>query len=107
MLWWNNKRDRELDALKVDLIVVLKDEIAVLRKRHDLDCQRIDRLTEALARRANVDLVMPLPELAPVPQPIVRNPWKDPNQVTSIFPEDEGGNKQAATAIPKFSKETK
>ena len=80
-MFWQSKRE----ALQQELIGVLKDEIAVLRRRHDHDCERVDRLMEALARKANVDLVMPLPPPVPVERVSVPNPWKDPNLVTDKF----------------------
>ena len=79
-MWWQSKRDKLTD----DLISVLKMEIDVLRKRHNTDCERVDRLMEALARKANVDLVMPLPPPVLTERIAVPNPWKDPNQVTPI-----------------------
>lgn len=82
-MFWQSKRDQLTD----NLISVLKDEIDVLRRRHAHDCERVDRLMEALARKANVDLIMPLPPPVPVERISVPNPWKDPNQVTSNFPE--------------------
>ena len=87
-MWWQRKP--AVDPNEV-LIKVLKEEIAVLRLQHDTDLQRMDRLMEALARRANVDLVMPMP---PIPQvetaPIrIPNPWKDPNLVTDNFPKEK------------------
>jgi len=104
--------------LKDELIQSLQGEIAYLRKQHDLDCQRIDRLTEALARRANVDLILPIPDPPPPERVHVPNPWKDPNLVTDRFPESDSaavrGKKfpesesvgaSAATGTPKFSKE--
>lgn len=82
-MFWQSKREQLTD----NLISVLKDEIDVLRRRHVHDCERVDRLMEALARKANVDLIMPLPPPVPVERISVPNPWKDPNQVTSNFKE--------------------
>ena len=42
---------------------------------------------EALARKANIDLIMPLPAPVPVERVVVPNPWKDPNFVTDKFKE--------------------
>lgn len=98
-VWWQSKRE----AIELSLIAVLKDEIQVLRKRHNTDCERIDRLMEALARKANIDLVMPLPPPVPVERISVPNPWKDPNPVTDKFPESVG----VTADTPTFSKETK
>jgi hypothetical protein len=72
---------------KDTLIESLRGEIAYLRNRHDIDAQRVDRLMEALARKANVDLIMPLPPPQPIERVSVPNPWKDPNQVTTQFKE--------------------
>lgn len=83
-MFWQSKRE----ALQLDLISVLKDEVQVLRKRHNTDCERIDRLMEALARKASIDLIMPLPPPVPVERVVMPNPWKDPNQVTSNFKEN-------------------
>jgi len=47
--------------------------------------ERIDRLVEALARKANIDIVMPQPPPVPIERTITRNPWKDPNLVTGNF----------------------
>jgi hypothetical protein len=69
---------------KDTLIESLRDEIVYLRNRHDTDAQRVDRLMEALARKANVDLIMPLPPPPPIERISVPNPWKDPNQVTNF-----------------------
>lgn len=67
------------------LIDVQKDEIANLRLRLDKSQERVDRLTEALSRKAGVDLIMPAPPLPPQPPTVpLPNPWKDPNQVTLI-----------------------
>lgn len=83
-MWWRRQTVNPNEAL----IQVLKEEIAVLRLQHDTDLQRMDRLMEALARRANVDLVMPMPTPVAVSVPIpLPNPWKDPNHVTSNFKE--------------------
>lgn len=82
MSWWKRQLIDPRDAL----ISVLKDEIQVLRLRHDTDCQRLDRLMEALARRANIDLVMPMPAPPPIERTSLPNPWKDPNLVTDRFP---------------------
>lgn len=68
-----------------NLIAVQREEIVHLRLQHDRDRQRIDRLTESLARKAGVDLIMPPPELPPQPPTVpLPNPWKDPNPVTLI-----------------------
>lgn len=68
------------------LIEVQKDEIAHLRHMLDTQHQRVDRLTEALSRKAGVDLIMPPPPLPPQPPTVpLANPWKDPNPVTTIF----------------------
>ena len=83
-MWWQRKPDPR-DAL----ISVLKDERDVLRSRHDKDLERIDRLMEALARRANVELIMPSPPIPVVERIHVPNPWKDPNQVTGNFKEKQ------------------
>lgn len=83
-MWW--KRQPSPDA-KDTLIESLRGEIVYLRHQHDYDGQRIDRLTEALARKANVDLIMPLPDPTPIERVSVPNPWKDPNLVTDNFPE--------------------
>jgi len=83
-MFWNKRSDK----LRDELISVLKMEVEVLRKRHDMDCQRIDRLTEAIARKANVDLIMPLPEPPPPERVSMPNPWKDPNPVTD-FPKEK------------------
>lgn len=79
-MWW---RRQQVDP-NAALVQVLKDEIAVLRLQHDTDLQRMDRLMEALARRANVDLVMPVPIPPVIERTSIPNPWKDPNQVTPI-----------------------
>ena len=85
MLWLTKREDQ----LRDDLISILKDEIAVLRKRHNTDCERIDRLMEALSRKANIDLVMPQP-IPPVMERVnMSNPWKDPNLVTDKFKENQ------------------
>lgn len=83
-MWWRKQPDA-----KDTLIESLRGEIVYLRHQHDTDCQRIDRLTEALARRANVDLIMPMPDAPPIERVHVPNPWKDPNQVTSNFASQE------------------
>ena len=83
MNWWTRRPDAK-DAL----IETLRAEAAYLRHQHDIDGQRIDRLTEALARKANVDLIMPLPEPVITERTYVPNPWKDPNLVTSNFKEN-------------------
>lgn len=82
-MWWTSKLDKARD----ELIAVLKLEIQALRQRHDTDRERVDRLMEALARKANVDLIMPMPTPPPVEKVYVANPWKDPNAVTDVFPE--------------------
>lgn len=82
-MWWKSQHLRD------DLISVLKDEIAVLRHRHQTDCERVDRLMEALARRANIDLVMPMPSPPPIERISVPNPWKDPNPVSTTFKETQ------------------
>ena len=79
-MWWHKQSD-----LKDDLISVLKDERDVLRRRHEKDCERIDRLMEALARKANIDLVMPMPVIPPTERTYTPNPWKDPSLVTGNF----------------------
>jgi hypothetical protein len=84
-MWWN----KQLDATRADLVAVLKLEVAVLRTRHEKDLERVDRLMEALARKANVDLVMPQSPLPQVERTIVSNPWKDPNLVTDKFATQE------------------
>lgn len=84
-MWWHRQVKPDPNAA---LVAVLKDEIIVLRLQHDTDLQRMDRLMEALARRANVDLVMPMPVAVPTSVPIpLPNPWKDHNQVTTNFKE--------------------
>ncbi len=80
MSWWHRK-PAVVDP-NVVLIQLLKDEIARLHQQHNVDLQRIDRLMEGLARRANVDLVMPSPDLPPAEKVYVPNPWKDPNRAT-------------------------
>jgi len=82
-VFWQSKRE----ALQLELITVLKDEIAVLRTRHSRDCERVDRLMEALARKAGVDLIMPMPPPVATERVHVPNPWKDPTRVTGDFPE--------------------
>jgi hypothetical protein len=99
-MFWQSRRER----LQIELILILKDEVSVLRKLHDTDCQRIDRLTEALARRGNVDLVMPLPDPIPAERIFTPNPWKDPNLVTDRFPESVGVSADTSK-LPTFSKE--
>ena len=82
--WWQN------DIVQDSIVSVLKEEVSILHRRHQQDCERIDRLMEALARRAGVDLVMPV--TAPIPEPIhipQPNPWKDPNPVTSAFQKEK------------------
>ena len=81
-MWWSHKPDPS-----VALIESLQGEIQYLRTRHEADSQRVDRLMEALARRAGVDLIMPLPKLPPPEKVYVPNPWKNPNAVTSTFKE--------------------
>ena len=83
-MWWRRKPDPR-DAL----VTVLKDEITVLRLRHDTDTQRMDRLMEAMARRAGIDLVLPQPTPVAIPQVYVPNPWKDANLVTGNFKEKQ------------------
>lgn len=84
MKFWRSRSD-----IQRELIDVMKDEIRVLRSLQRQDRERIDRLTEALARKGGVDLVFPVD--APSPEPIVftPNPWKDPNQVTLNFKENK------------------
>lgn len=82
-MWWRSQSGK----LRDDLISVLKDEIQVLRLRHQHDLERCDRLMEALARKANVDLIMPLPPAPPIERVSVPNHWKDPNLVTASFKE--------------------
>lgn len=81
------KRRRNLQD---ELISVLRDEVVVLRAINATERERIDRLTEALARRGDTDLVMPSPLPLPV-MPAVRpsNPWKDPNPVTATWPQEK------------------
>jgi hypothetical protein len=82
-MWWRNKTQ---DAL----VQVLKEEVAALRLRHDTDTQRMDRLMEAMARRAGIDLVMPMPPPPPITEPIrIPNPWKDPDHVTDHFQKEK------------------
>jgi hypothetical protein len=81
-MWWS----RQPDAKDL-LIQSLRGEVEYLRNQHSTDGQRIDRLTEAIARKANVDLIMPLPDPPPVERVTLPNPWKDPNPVTSQFKE--------------------
>jgi len=69
-----------------ELIAIQREEITVLRHLNDSNRERIDRLTEALARKANVDLIMPQPPPPPVvPTKPMPNPWKDPNPITLDF----------------------
>lgn len=82
-MWF--RRQPKVDQ-NVALVNVLKEEIQVLRLQHDTDLQRMDRLMEALARRANVDLVMPMPPAPVVERTPLPNPWKDPSPVTDKFP---------------------
>jgi hypothetical protein len=82
---WLFKPDPSKDAL----IIILKDEIAFLRKQHANDIERVDRLMEALSRKANIDLIMPQPVPVVVERTVVSNPWKDPNLVTSYFEENK------------------
>lgn len=84
-MWW--QRQSKVDP-NVALVSVLKEEIQVLRLQHDTDLQRMDRLMEALARRAGVDLVMPMPLAPPAERVQMPNIWKDPNPVTGIFPQE-------------------
>ena len=84
MSWFTSKSGKTEELLN-RLISVQKEEILCLRVLHDRDRQRIDRLTESLARKAGVDLIMPPPELPPQPPTVpLPNPWKDPNPVTLI-----------------------
>lgn len=83
-MWWK----RQTVDPNAALVTVLKEELAVLRLQHDTDLQRMDRLMEALARRAGVDLVMPMPPAPPVERVQMSNIWKDPNPVTGIFPQE-------------------
>lgn len=72
-----------------ELISVLEDEVKILRSINAIERERIDRLTEALARRGDTDLVMPSPppiSVAPAVRPT--NPWKDPNPVTATWPQE-------------------
>lgn len=89
-MWWMVTRARrEVVIAQASLIGELKRVNEMLEDRHKLDCERIDRLMEALARRAGVDLIMPAPPL-PEPERInLPNPWKDPNVVTDKFPKEK------------------
>lgn len=84
MFKWIHRRD-----YRDELVSVLRDEVDVYRKLLATERERIDRLTEALARRGDTDLVMPSPPPLPV-MPAVRtpNPWKDPNPVTANWPQE-------------------
>lgn len=82
-MWpWRQHEDTEI-------VKMLKLEIELERHRYDLALQRIDRLTEALARKVGIDLIMPQPEIAPIPALQIPNHWKDPNQITVNFQGDK------------------
>ena len=86
-MWWRKKHHTDArDAL----ISVLKDEVTVLRQRHQYDSERIDRLMEVLARKSGIDLIMPTPPISVKMEPPLPNPWKDPNPVTDLWPESVG-----------------
>lgn len=83
-MWW--KRQSDTERLLQQLVSVQRDEISTLRHHNDTMRERIDRLTESLARKAGIDLVLPPPPLPPQPPQVpVSNPWKDPNPVTTNF----------------------
>lgn len=84
-MWW--KRQAKVDP-NAALVQLQREQIQYLMLQHDTDQQRMDRLMEALARRAGVDLVMPMPVAVPTSAPIpLPNPWKDHNPVTTNFKE--------------------
>ena len=77
-------RDR-FEEVTLEMISTLKAEIERLHMLRATDMERIDRLVEALARKANIDIVMPQPPPVPIERTITHNPWKDPNLVTGNF----------------------
>lgn len=81
-MFWRHDLDRTKDAM----IQLLQHERKLLQDQLNRERERVDRLTEALARKAGVDLILPMP-LPPIePSVPMHNPWKDPNPVTSVFP---------------------
>lgn len=87
-MWW---RRTKLDITATALIDSLKIQNQYLRDTLTHERDRVNRLTEALSRKAGVDLLMPIETPSPSPQPPLRNPWKDPNPVTSVFgPSNKG-----------------
>lgn len=82
MIWRSGYKD--------ELIVNLKEQIVSLTRQSNLDRERCDRLMEALAAKANVNLIMPAPEIKiPMERTVTPNPWKDPNLVTDNFASQE------------------
>lgn len=104
-MWWKVTKARiEVDEARKQVVAQLQCIVELLNKRHDQDLERIDRLMEALARKAGVDLIMPTLPLPPTEKVHVPNPWKDPNLVTDKFPASESAG-NAGTGTPKFAKE--
>lgn len=87
MSWWTSNTERLLR----EVIASQHSEIQYLRQQYAQTQERVDRLTEALSRKAGVDLILPLPPpIDPQPAPKFPNPWKDPNPVTINF--DKGAS---------------
>ena len=86
-MWWHSKLDRTRDAL-IDALKIQNEHLKDMLT-HERD--RVNRLTEALSRKAGVDLLMPVETPPPLSHPPSPNPWKDPNPVTSVFgPSNKG-----------------
>lgn len=78
MRWfWKTRRDEFIESIK--------DEITFLRASSRLDRERVDRLTEALAAKSGIELMMPVEPRPVVPVRPAPNPWKDPNPVSVNF----------------------
>ena len=71
MAWWQSRTEKLLR----EVIASQRDEVLSLRKLNDENRERIDRLTEALARKAGVDLILPQPPSPPL----------EPAQTSSLF----------------------